>query len=78
MGNTTTNDSTTTGATMNKHEIGDLVWLHGKGWDTHPLLVVGIIGEQGQIQVMSMKNDKYIWTFVPQQLHTRPQEKPCK
>ena len=63
---------------MNKHEIGDLVWLHGKGRDTHPLLVVGIVGNHAHIQVMSMKNDKYIWTFVPQQLHTRPQEKPCK
>ena len=56
-----------------KHQIGDLVWLRGKGWDTHPLVVVGIIGENAHIQVMSMKND-HIWTFTPQQLHTHPQE----
>lgn len=51
------------------------MWLHGKGWDTHPLLVVGIIGENAHIQVMSMKNE-YIWTFTSQQLHPHPQEKP--
>ena len=59
---------------MNKHEVGNIVWLHGNGWDTHPLLVVGIIGDYEHVQVMSMKNDKYIWTFTPQQLHTHPQE----
>ena len=60
---------------MRTHQIGEIVWLHGKGWDTHPLLVVGIIGENAHIQVMSMKNE-YIWTFTPQQLHPHPQEKP--
>ena len=59
---------------MNKHKIGDLVWLHGKGWDTHPLLVLEIIGDHDHIKVMSMRNDKYIWFFTPSQLHTHPQE----
>jgi len=57
-----------------KHEVGDIVWLQGNGWDTHPLLVVGIIGDHEHIQVMSMENNKYIWTFPPITLHTRPQE----
>jgi len=63
---------------MIKHQIGDLVWLHGKGWDTHPLLVLEIIGEYDHVKVMSMRNDKYIWTFTPSQLHRNPQEQACK
>ena len=59
---------------MNKHQVGEMVWLHGKGWDTHPLLVVGIIGEHAHIQVRSTKNG-CDWTFTPQQLHSQPQEK---
>ena len=59
---------------MNKHQVGDIVWLHGNGWDTHPLIVVGIIGDHAHIQVRSLKNG-YDWTFTPQQLNTRPQEK---
>ena len=26
---------------MNKHQIGDLVWLHGGGWSNIPLIVMG-------------------------------------
>jgi hypothetical protein len=58
---------------MSNHEIGHIVWLHGKGWDAHPLLVLDIIGDYEHIKVMSMKNSKYIWYFAPQSLHTRPQ-----
>jgi len=57
-----------------KHQIGDLVWLHGKGWCTHPLLVVGIFGDYKHIQVMSTKDNGLIMTFVPQNLHTQPRE----
>ena len=74
MGITSTNDPTTTGDSMNKHEIGDLVWLHGKGWDEHPLLVLDIIGEYDHVKVMSMRNDRYIWFFTPSQLHPNPKE----
>jgi hypothetical protein len=62
---------------MGNHEIGHIVWLHGKGWDTHPLLVLDIIGDYEHIKVMSMKNSKYIWHFTPQSLHTQPQETTC-
>jgi len=57
-----------------KHEIGDLVWLHGKGWCSHPLLVIGIIGDYRHIQVMSTNNNKLTMTFIPQQLHRQPKE----
>lgn len=74
MGITSTNDSITKGASMNKHEIGDIVWLHGKGWDEHPLIVLDIVGDHDHVKVMSMRNDKYIWFFTPCQLHHRPKE----
>ena len=57
-----------------RYEIGDLVWLHGKGWCTHPLLVVGIIGDYEHIEVMSTKDNGWIMTFVPQMLFTQPKE----
>lgn len=57
-----------------KHQIGDLVWLHGKGWCPHPLLVIGIIGNYEHIQVMSTVDNDLIMTFVPQNLHTQPLE----
>lgn len=58
-----------------KYEIGDLVWLRGKGWCTHPLLVVAIIGDHEHIEVMSTKDNSRIMSFVPQSLHTQPQER---
>jgi hypothetical protein len=57
-----------------KYEIGDLVWLHGKGWWKHPLLVIGIIGDHQHVQVMSINNNSLMMTFVPQQLHRQPKE----
>ena len=62
---------------MNKHEIGDIVWLHGKGWDTHPLIVVGIIGEYEHIVIRSTQKG-YDLTFPPSFLYPHPQEQPCK
>ena len=59
---------------MKKHQIGDLVWLHGKGWNRHPLLVVSIIGDYEHIEVFWAKNPKIQMTFIPQQLHTHPKE----
>ena len=57
-----------------KHQIGDLVWLDGKGWCTHPLLVVGIIGDHKHIKVMSTQDSSWILTFVPEMLFTQPKE----
>jgi hypothetical protein len=57
-----------------KYQIGDLVWLHGKGWCTHPLLVIGILGDYKHIKVMSTKDNSFTMTFVPQNLHTQPRE----
>jgi hypothetical protein len=57
-----------------KYQIGDLVWLHGKGWCTHPLLVVGILGDYKNIKVMSTHDSDWIMTFPPQMLFTQPKE----
>jgi hypothetical protein len=57
-----------------KYEIGDLVWLHSEGWGNHPLLVIGILGDQEHIQVMSTKDNGWVMTFVPYSLHTQPLE----
>ena len=57
-----------------RYEIGDLVWLRGKGWCTHPLLVIGILGDYRHIQVMSTNDNSLMMTFVPQNLHRQPQE----
>ena len=66
--------STTKHGDVMKHQIGDLVWLHGKGWCTHPLLVVGIIGDYKHIKVMSTQDTDWIMTFVPEMLFTQPKE----
>jgi hypothetical protein len=57
-----------------RYEIGDLVWLHGKGWCTEPLLVVGIFGDYEHIKVMSIINNSLLMTFAPQALHRQPME----
>jgi len=57
-----------------KHQIGDLVWLHGKGWCSHPLLVVGILGDYKHIKVMSINDNSLLMTFPPQMLFTQPKE----
>jgi len=62
---------------MNKHEIGDIVWLHGRGWDDHPLLVLEIIGDHDHLKVMSMRNNKHIWFYPPSSLYPHPKEQTC-
>ena len=61
---------------MNKHKIGDLVWLRDGGWGKHPLLVVGYAEEH--IVVLWLTSDsvysKRTLTFPPSMLHTHPQE----
>ena len=73
MENQTTNNPIHRRAIMKKYQVGDLVWLHdGKGWDEHPLLVIGIIGDHENIKVMSTRNDKYVWFYPPCKLHNHP------
>ena len=63
---------------MNRHQVGDIVWLHGNGWVSHPLIVVKIIGDYEHIEVFWSKNPSFQMTFSPSSLHTHPQEQPCK
>ena len=57
---------------MKKHQIGDLVWLHGGGWSNYPLIVVGYVDKH--VEVFWHKTNSTL-SFPESMLHTQPQEK---